>query len=88
MKMSNEKFRVIVLPIVAIIVVLMIVLSMAANTYSAQLDMALGRGQRHVVDADNIGRSYRILRRAVPQSLNTIPRYTRARKAPARVPWA
>ena len=54
MKMSNEKFRVIVLPIVAIIVVLMIVLSMAANTYSAQLDMALGRGQRHVVDADNI----------------------------------
>lgn len=54
MKMSNEKFRVIVLPIVAIIVVLMIVLSMAANTYSAQLDMALGRGQRHVVAADNI----------------------------------
>lgn len=61
MKMSNEKFRVIVLPIVAIIVVLMIVLSMAANTYSAQLDMALGRGQ-------HIGRSYRILRRDVPQS--------------------
>ena len=32
MKMSNEKFRVIVLPIVAIIVVLMIVLSMAADS--------------------------------------------------------
>ncbi len=54
MKMSNEKFRVIILPIVAIIIVLIIVLSMAANTYSAQLDMALGRGQRHVVEAENI----------------------------------
>lgn len=54
MKMSNEKFRVIILPIVAIIIVLMIVLSMAANTYSAQLDMALGRGKRHVVEAENI----------------------------------
>lgn len=54
MKMSNEKFHVIILPIVAIIIVLMIVLSMAANTYSAQLDMALGRGKRHVVEAENI----------------------------------
>ena len=54
MKMSNEKFRVIVLPIVAIIVVLVIVLTMAANTYSAALDLAFGRGQRHVVDAGNV----------------------------------
>lgn len=44
MKMSNEKFRVIVLPIVAIIVVLVIVLTMAANTYSAALGLAFGRG--------------------------------------------
>lgn len=54
MKMSNEKFRVIVLPIVAIIVVLVIVLTMAANIYSAALDMAFGRGQRHVVQAENV----------------------------------
>lgn len=54
MKMSNEKFRIIVLPIVAIIVVLVIVLTMAANIYSAALDMAFGRGKRHVVQTGNV----------------------------------
>ncbi len=54
-KMSNEKFRIIVLPIVAIIVVLILVLTLAATTYSAALDLALGRGQRHVVEInDNV----------------------------------
>ena len=54
MKMSNEKFRVILVPIVAIIVILAIVLSMAASTYSATLDMVFGRGKRHVVNVDDI----------------------------------
>ena len=54
MKMSNEKFRVILVPIVAIIVILAIVLSMAASAYSATLDMVFGRGKRHVVNVDDI----------------------------------
>lgn len=53
-KMSNEKFRVILLPIIAIIAILAIVLSVAANIYSATLDMTLGRGMRHIVGIDNI----------------------------------
>lgn len=54
MKMSNEKFRIIVVPIVAIILILAIVLSMAANTYSASLDLVFGKGERHVVDVDDV----------------------------------
>ena len=45
-KMSNEKFRIILLPIIAVILILAIVLPVAANGYSATLDMVLGRGQR------------------------------------------
>lgn len=53
-KMSNEKFRIILLPIIAIIAILAIVLSVAANIYSASLDMVLGRGKRHIVNVDNV----------------------------------
>ncbi len=53
-KMSNEKFRVVLIPIIAVICVLGIVLTMAANAYSASLDMALGRGRRHVVKIDGV----------------------------------
>ncbi len=53
-KMSNEKFRIILLPIIAIVVILAIMLSVAANVYSATLDMVLGRGKRHVVNIDNV----------------------------------
>ena len=45
-KMSNEKFRIILLPIIAIVIILAIVLSVAADIYSASLDMVLGRGVR------------------------------------------
>ncbi len=54
MKMSNERFRIILMPIIAIIAILAVVLTMAASTYSATLDMVLGRGQRHVVEVENI----------------------------------
>lgn len=55
-KMSNEKFRIILLPIIAVLLVLVIVLSLAANTYSATLDMALGRGKRHIVEVENVSK--------------------------------
>ena len=53
-KMSNEKFRIILLPIIAIVIILAIVLSVAADIYSASLDMVLGRGTRHIVNVDNV----------------------------------
>ena len=53
-KMSNEKFRIVLLPIIAVILILAIVLPVAANSYSATLDMVLGRGKRHVVELDNV----------------------------------
>ncbi|MBO4989038.1 MAG: glycoside hydrolase family 3 C-terminal domain-containing protein [Clostridia bacterium] len=56
MKMSNEKFRIIVAPILAIVLILAVVLSMAANVYSAALDMAFGKGERHVVDVENVSK--------------------------------
>ena len=53
-KMSNKKFRMIVIPILAVLLVLAIALTVAAYTYSAALDLALGRGARHVVNVDNV----------------------------------
>lgn len=55
-KMSNEKFRIVLLPIIAVLLALAIVLSVAANTYSATLDMALGRGKRHIVEVENVSK--------------------------------
>lgn len=53
-KMSNEKFRIILLPIIAVLLILAIVLPIVANSYSATLDMILGRGARHVVELDDV----------------------------------
>ena len=54
LKMSNEQFRIIVMPIIAIVLILAIVLTVAANTYSASLDMVLGKGERHVENISNL----------------------------------
>lgn len=54
LKMSNEQFRIIVMPIIAIVLILAIVLTAAANIYSASLDMVLGKGQRHVENISNL----------------------------------
>lgn len=56
MKMSNEKFRIILLPLIAVVTILAIVLSFAASAYSATLDMALGKGKRHVVEVENVSK--------------------------------
>ncbi len=53
-KMSNDKFRIILIPIIAVLAVLVLVLSIAANTYSATLNMVLGRGKRHVAQVENV----------------------------------
>jgi hypothetical protein len=47
-KMSNAKFRTILLSIVAIIIAFAIIATQTALTFAASLDWALGRGQRHV----------------------------------------
>lgn len=52
--MSNKKFRLIVIPILALLVVLVTAFTTAAATYSSALDLSLGRGQRHVVDVTGI----------------------------------
>jgi beta-glucosidase len=53
-KMSNRKFRSILIPIIGITAVTMAALTVAANTYSAALDLNFGRGQRHVSTLDGL----------------------------------
>ena len=48
-RMSNRTFRMIVIPIVAVLLVVIIAVTMAANMFSGYLDIALGRGEKHVV---------------------------------------
>lgn len=55
-RMSSEKFRTITLPLIAVVAVLSVALPIAANTYSGQLDMVLGKGQRHVQEAENVSK--------------------------------
>lgn len=55
-KMSNFKFRVIVIPIVAFLTVVVLVGTILANIYPAALDWYLGRGERHVVETDGVSK--------------------------------
>lgn len=55
-KMSNFKFRVIVIPIVAFLTVVILVGTILANIYPAALDWYLGRGARHVVEIDGVSK--------------------------------
>ncbi|MDF2510970.1 MAG: glycosyl hydrolase [Herbinix sp.] len=50
--MSNAKFRTIIISSVAILIALMVTVTQTAMVYTASLDWALGRGERHVADVD------------------------------------
>lgn len=53
-KMSNVKFRTISVPAIALLVAIPTILSITANQYSASLDFALGRGEKHVSTVEGI----------------------------------
>lgn len=56
-KMSNFKFRVIVMPIMALLIIAVLVTTILANMYPASLDWYLGRGKRNVVELTGITKS-------------------------------
>ena len=53
-KMSNFKFRVIVIPIIAFLAVAVLIATILANVYPATLDWYLGRGEKHIVDISGL----------------------------------
>lgn len=53
-KMSNKKFRTILVPVVSLMGAIAVIATITANQYSASLDFALGRGEKHVATIDGI----------------------------------
>ena len=53
-RMSNFKFRVILIPIVAFFVVACLIGTIVANMYSGALDWQLGMGEKHIVQVDGV----------------------------------
>lgn len=52
-KMSNARFRTIIISIIAILVAFATIATQTALTFSASLDFALGRGERHIENLGN-----------------------------------
>lgn len=48
-KMSNKRFRAIMIPILSVLLVLAIVVTVVANVLGSTLDQFVGRGERHVI---------------------------------------
>ena len=55
-KMSNFKFRVIIIPIVAFLSVAVLIATIMANIYPAALDWYLGRGAKHIVEVSGVAK--------------------------------
>ena len=53
-KMSNGQFRSLLLPVLVILVAFVLIANQAAATYSASLDWALGRGERHITSVGDV----------------------------------
>lgn len=53
-KMSNIKFRTIMVPVVALLFAIPTILTLTANEYSASLDFALGRGEKHITSVSDV----------------------------------
>lgn len=51
-RISNRTFRMIVIPIIAVLLVAIIAVTTAANMFGAYLDVTLGRGEKHVVTVE------------------------------------
>lgn len=54
MKMSNLKFRTILVPLAVLSISVPMILTITANEYSASLDFALGRGTKHTETVGNV----------------------------------
>lgn len=48
-KMSNKRFRAIMIPILSVLLVMAIVVTVVANVLGSTLDQFVGRGERHVI---------------------------------------
>lgn len=55
-RMSNKKFRTILVPVVSLMGALATIATITANQYSASLDFALGRGEKHVLSVEGISK--------------------------------
>ena len=55
-RMSNKKFRTILVPVVSLMAAIATIATITANQYSASLDFALGRGQKHVEQINGISK--------------------------------
>lgn len=55
-RMSNKKFRTILVPVVSLMAAIATIATINANQYSASLDFALGRGQKHVEQINGISK--------------------------------
>lgn len=53
-KMSNKKFRTILVPITTLLLATGVIASITANQYSASLDFAFGRGEKHIESIEGI----------------------------------
>lgn len=53
-KMSNKKFRTILVPITTILMATGVIATITANQYSASLDFAFGRGEKHIESIEGI----------------------------------
>ena len=53
-KMSNVVFRTVTAPAIALLVAVPSILTLTANEYSASLDFALGRGEKHISKIEGI----------------------------------
>lgn len=52
LRMSNTKFRLIMVPILAILLVVILVVTTLMTTFSPVMDAALGRGTRHIANVE------------------------------------
>lgn len=55
-RMSNKKFRTIMVPVVSLLAAVATIASITASQYSASLDFAFGRGEKHVATAEGISK--------------------------------
>ena len=55
-RMSNKKFRTILVPVVSLMGAVAVIATITANQYSASLDFALGRGEKHVLSVEGVSK--------------------------------
>lgn len=53
-KMSNRKFRTIMVPVASLLIALPVIGTITANQYAASLDFAFGKGEKHIVEVEGL----------------------------------